>query len=198
MRDRRADGKLGVTKPPPLETPPLCVACPPSFRIRKMMLRPNSHPRPAQPDRAGQGASRGAGPGGRRGPLGQEQGRGPCPLAPVPLAREERPRPPRSAHLPPPTSLPRTPEGGSRRRFPPRARRTPPRDAWLGPGRGRRALHVRSRAPRSLPGLRCLPRPPRGGEGGGASGGQGGGVGGGRAGTPRSPGCPGPGAGRSG
>lgn len=25
VRDRRADGKLGVTKPPPLETPPLCV-----------------------------------------------------------------------------------------------------------------------------------------------------------------------------
>lgn len=100
----QTDGKLGVTQPPSLETPPRRVACPPSLRISKRMLRPNSHPAsPTEPGRERPGS----GAGSRRGPRGQQRGRGQCPLAPGPLARAERPRPiarvrtPRAAHRPP-------------------------------------------------------------------------------------------------
>lgn len=60
------------------------------------------------------------------------------------------------------------PSPGPRRRgelgfLPPLTRGTPPRDAWLGPGRGLQALHVRLRAPRSAAAALPLPPPPRGG-----------------------------------
>lgn len=60
------------------------------------------------------------------------------------------------------------PSPGPRRRgelgfLPPLTRGTPPRDSWLGPGRGLQALHVRSRAPRSAAAALPLPPPPRGG-----------------------------------
>lgn len=64
----------------------------------------------------------------------------------------------------------------------PRVGGTPPRDAWLGPGRGQQALHVRPQARLSDPAAPQPPPPPRGGRVGGASGGGAGGVGGGRGG----------------
>lgn len=152
-----------------------------SFRISKTRLRPNSHPRPARPG-FGREHARGAGAERRRGPFGQK---GEADSVSSRLRRVGKSLDRRGPHTAPFRRSP--PSSGPGRCgalpfLPPLRGGTPPWDAWLGPGRGRQALHVRPQARLSTPAARLPPPPPRGGRVGGASGGGAGGVGGGRGG----------------
>lgn len=159
------------------------------------MLRPNSRPRPARLGSEGNVPPE-PWPGVGKGHWARSGGADKCPLAPPSPSLEEKPGSQWSTHsvflwLAP---LSWTPQGWHLRFLPPRIRGAPPRDAWLGPGRGWQALHVRPRSLSSAPAALEPPPPARGGaSGGGAEAWEGGGAD-----AERSPGCPGRGAERSG
>lgn len=159
------------------------------------MLRPNSRPRPARLGSEGNVPPE-PWPGVGKGHWARSGGADKCPLAPPSPSLEEKPGSQWSTHsvflwLAP---LSRTPQGWHLRFLPPGIRGAPPRDAWLGPGRGWQALHVRPRSLSSAPAALEPPPPARGGaSGGGAEAWEGGGAD-----AERSPGCPGRGAERSG
>lgn len=153
------------------------------------MLRPNCRPRPARLGSEGNVPPE-PGPGVGKGHWARSGGADKCPLAPLSPSLEEKRGSQWSTHsvflgLAP---LSWTPQGWHLGFLAPRVRGTPPRDAWLGPGRGWRALHVRPRSLRSAPAALEPPPPARGG----ASGGGAGGVGGGRGRRGALPGLPRP------
>ena len=140
------------------------MASPPSFRITKTKLRPNCRPPPAPQSSGGRDTRE------RRsvseGAIRRELGGADSVPSRLRLRFAGESLDGCGPNIASICGSPPSP--GPRRRgelgfLPPLTRGTPPRDSWLGPGRGLQALHVRLRAPRSAAAALPRPPPPRGG-----------------------------------